>query len=57
MRNYYVKLFFELDQWLWRKCHIKISIIASSGSSFDQQSTTVCAILEGVIRNNSVTLY
>ena len=58
-RGYYEEQFCDiilnLDQWLRRKCCLKIFLIWSSGSTFVQGSRTICAILvEGVLRNNSV---
>ena len=52
----YEERFFEIilnfDQWLRRKSYF---FIWSSGSPFDWQSGTICAILvEGIMRNTSV---
>ena len=48
----------NLDQWLSRRCIIKIFLIWSSCSPFSQRSRTICAILvEGIMRNNSVNLF
>ena len=46
-----------LDQWLRRKCRLKVFLIWSSSSPFVPWSVTICAILvEGFQRNNSVKL-
>ena len=44
----------NLDQWLRRKCCLRIFHILSSGSPFVQWSVNFCAIsVEGIKRNNS----
>ena len=58
-RGYQEKQFCEivlnLDQWLRRRCRLKIFLIWSSGGPFVQRSITICAIfVEGIIRNKSV---
>ena len=45
------------DQW-FRRCHLKIFLIWSSGCPFVQRSKIIHAILvEGIMRNNSVKLF
>ena len=52
------KIILNLDQWLIRKCCLKVFHILSSGRPFVQQSVTICDILvEGIIRNNCVKLF
>ena len=47
----------SLDQWLRRKCRLKVFIIWSFCSPFVQRSFTICEILvEGIIRKRSVEL-
>ena len=47
----------NLDQW-FKRCHLKVFLIWSSGSPFVQQSRTICAIsVKGIMRNNSVKLF
>ena len=61
-RRYYeeqlCEIILNLDQWLRRKCGLKVFLIWSSDSPFVQRSVTICAILvEVIMRNNSVKLY
>ena len=52
------EIILNLDQWIRRKCLLKIFLIWSSGSPFGQQSETICVILvQGITRNNSVKLF
>ena len=58
-RGYYeeqsCEIILNLDQWLMRKCLLKIFLIWRSGGPFVQRGGTICAILvEGIKRNNSV---
>ena len=58
MRNKPCEISLNLDQWLRRKCCLKVFLIWSSGSPFVQRSITISAILvEGIKRNNSVKLF
>ena len=51
----FCEIILNLDQWLRRKCPLKVFLIWSFGSHFVQRSMTICAILvEGIQRNNSV---
>ena len=51
----FCEIILNLDQWLRRKCRLKVFLIWSSGSPYVQRSVTICAILvEGFMRNNSV---
>ena len=61
-KGHYEEQFFEiilnLNQWLRRRCLLKIFHIWSSSVPFVQRSRTICAILvEGIKRNNSVKLF
>ena len=53
-KKQFCELIFNLDKWLRRKCHLKMSLSYSSDSPSVQQSKTICAILvSSVMRNNS----
>ena len=61
-RRYHEEQFCEiilnLDQWLRRKCRLKVFLNWSSGSPFVRLNVTICAILvEGIIWNNFVKLF
>ena len=52
------EIILNLDQWVRRRCRLKIFLIWSSGSPFVQWCKNICAILvKGIMRNNSVKLY
>ena len=52
------EIILNLDQWFKRKCHLKVFLIQSFGSSFVQRSVTICTILvESIMRNNFVKLF
>ena len=52
------EIILNLDQWVRRRCRLKIFLIWSSGSHFVQWSKNICAILvKGIMRNNSVKLF
>ena len=54
----FCEIILNLDQWSRRRCILKIFLIWSSGSPFNQRSGTICVILvEGIKRNNSVKLF
>ena len=54
----FCEIILNLNQWFRRKCRLNVFLICSSGSSFVQQSGTICAIMvEGIMRNNSVKLF
>ena len=59
MKNNSVKLFLNIDQWLWRKCCLKYFLSrALAGSPFVQWSGTICAnLVERAMRNNSLKLF
>ena len=48
-RGYYEEQLCEIilnsDQWFMIRCFLKVFLIWSSGSPFDQRSGTICAIL------------
>ena len=51
----FCEIILNLDQWFWRKCHLKVFLMWSSGSPFVLRSGINCAILvEGIMGNNSV---
>ena len=54
----FCEIILNLNERFRRKCLLKVFLICSSGSSFVQQSGTVCAnMVEGIMRNNSVKLF
>ena len=54
----FCEIILNLDQWISRRCCLKLFLIWSSGRSFVQRSKTICAIYaEGIMRNNSVKLF
>ena len=54
----FCEIILNLDQWLSKRCRLKIFLSLSSGGPFVQQSGTICAILvEGIMMNNSVKLF
>ena len=54
----FCEIILNLDQWLRRRCVLKLFLIWNSGSPYVQLSRTICAILvEGITRNNSVKLF
>ena len=56
--EHFCEIILNLDQWIRRRCHLKIFLIYSSGSHFVQRSGTICAILvEGIMRKISVKLF
>ena len=56
--EHFCEIISNLDQWQRRRCPLQIIFIFSCGGHCDQQSSTICAILEGGnMRNISVKLY
>ena len=49
----FCEIILNLNQWFKRKCCLKVFLICSSGSSFVQQSGTICAIMVEGMRYNS----
>ena len=54
----FCEIILNLNLRFWRKYRLKVFLICSSGSSFVQQSGTICTIMvDGIMRNNSVILF
>ena len=55
--EHFSEIILNLDQW-FRRCHLKIFHVHSSGSPFILRSGTICAILvEGIMKNISEKLF
>ena len=53
----FCEIILNLDQW-FRRCHLQIFLIWSSGGPFVQWSGTICAnLVVGNMRKNSVNLF
>ena len=53
----FFEIILNMDQWLSRRCRLKISLIWSPGGPFVQQSHTICAnLVKGIMRNDYVKL-
>ena len=58
LQEQFCEIILNLDQWVRRRCSLKIFLIWSDGGPFVQCSGTICAILvKGIMRNNSVNYF
>ena len=53
----FCEIILNLEQWIRRRCCLKLFLIWSSGRSFVQRSKTIKIYAEGIMRNNSVKLF